>query len=484
MKKYKKIYFVGIKGVGMAPIAIIAKQAKFEVAGSDVSEEFITDAVLKKEGIHPLIGFNSDNVKKFVALSKNQEVLVIATAAHGGFKNPEASFAQSIGIKVISHGQAVGYFMSGELFGRKDFERISVAGAHGKTTITALLASCFSSLGLDPSYTVGTSEIFPVGSAGHFGRGKYFIAEADEYAAEIEKDRTPKFLYQYPKFLIINNIDFDHPDFYNSIDEIVVAFEKLTLNVQKNGTLLVNGDDLRIKEVVKIIRKDLHVITYGVSQKNDFCITQYAQEEFSSHFTVFSKGINIGRFTLSVPGFHNAKNALSAIALLLEIGVSVQKIQEILPQFGGTKRRSEKVGITKNGALVIDDYAHHPLEIQKTLSTLRTAFGQKKIICIFQPHTFSRTLALLSEFSMSFADCDSLIFLPTFASARDEISDEKEYNQKIKSAFAKVEKNVKILEKGDDVVEYISQNFDNSSNILITMGAGDIYKVGYKLINK
>lgn len=484
MNKYKKIYFIGIKGVGMAPLAIIAKQAKFEVAGSDVSEEFITDCVLKKEGILPFIGFNIENVKKFVGGLNSEKVLVIATAAHGGFKNPEAVFAQSIGIKVMTQGQAVGYFMSGELFGRENIEGISVAGAHGKTTIAALLASCFSSLGLDPSYTVGTSEIFPIGSAGHFGRGKYFIAEADEYAAEIKKDRTPKFLYQHPKFLIINNIDFDHPDFYNSIEEIVIAFEKLTLNIKKNGVLIANGEDFRIKDIIKKIRPDINVITYGVSQKNDFSITQYVQEEFSSRFTVFSKATNIGRFALSVPGFHNAKNALSAIALLLEIGISVPRIQEVLHVFGGTKRRSEKVGITQNGALVIDDYAHHPLEIQKTLSALKTAFGQKKIICIFQPHTFSRTLALLSDFAASFADCHRLIFLPTFASARDEVADEKEYNQKIKSAFAKIEKNVKILEKGDDVVEYISQNYDSSSNILLTMGAGDVYKVGYKLVNK
>ena len=238
---YKKIYFIGIKGVGMAGLAIMAKQAGFIVEGSDVKEEFITDKILKDEGIHIRIGFKKENPEDFYGLNP-ADSLFIATGAHDGFENPEAVWARSQNIKIISHGEAVGLFMSGKLFDRSDIEGISVSGTHGKTTISGMLSFLLQKLGADPSYTVGTSEITPLGAAGHYGSGKYFVAEADEYMAG-KLDPTPKFLYQKPRYLIINNIDFDHPDFYRDIDAVKHAFEEFVSNLEEGATLIVNGDD-------------------------------------------------------------------------------------------------------------------------------------------------------------------------------------------------------------------------------------------------
>ena len=479
---YKKIYFVGIKGVGMASLAIIAKQAHFIVSGSDLAEEFITDEILKKEEIPILTGFAPSHITEFIGTSKSEEVLVIVTAAHNGLENVEAVEAKKLGVKVITHGVAVGLFMSGELFGRKDLIGVSVSGAHGKTTISAFLSSSLVSLGMDPSFTVGTSEIFPTGSSGHYGKGQYFVAEADEYISEIKTDRTPKFLYQNPQFLIINNIDFDHPDYYEDIDAVEKEFVRFVGKMNPLGTLFINGDDARCVAVSKQAPEGVKVITYGVSEANTFVISNYEENEFSGRFTVGTNGMILGRFEIGLPGFHNAKNAMAVIAFLLEIGVSVAKIIEVLPKFTGTKRRIELIGKTRDGGIIIDDYAHHPEEIRKTLSAIRGMSASKKIVCIFQPHTFSRTQALFSEFVSSFMDADFLLFLPTFSSARDDSGDEKEQALQMRNEFGKIGKEVVMLEP-HNVVEYVNKNFASDKYIIVTMGAGNVYKLGYELAN-
>ena len=466
----------------MASLAIIAKQARFVVSGSDIAEEFITDAILKKEGIQILTGFAPSHITEFIGTSKSEEVLVIVTAAHNGLENVEAEEAKKLGVKVITHGFAVGLFMSGELFDRKDLVGVSVSGAHGKTTISAFLSSSLVLLGMDPSFTVGTSEIFPTGSSGHYGKGQYFVAEADEYISEIKSDRTPKFLYQQPQFLIINNIDFDHPDYYEDINAVEEAFRKFVKNMRPMGCLLINGDDARCIGVSKDVPEGVKVITYGVADTNDFVISNYEANEFSGRFTVSTSGMILGRFEIGLPGFHNAKNAMAVIAFLLEIGISVAKITEVLPKFTGTKRRIERIGKTRDGSLVIDDYAHHPEEIKKTLSAIRGVVPDKKIVCIFQPHTFSRTQALFSEFVSAFMDADFLLFLPTFSSARDDSGDEKEQAVQIGNEFRKIGKEV-VMPEPHNVVEYVNKNFASNKYIIVTMGAGNVYKLGYELAN-
>lgn len=495
MKKIKKIYFVGIKGVGMAPLAIIAKealrpfdkaqgsgQAGFEVAGCDIEEEFITDWALKKENIPIFVGFDRSNLIRFTGNIKSEEVLVVTTSAHGGFDNPQTKWAKERSFKVLTQGEALGMFMSGKVFDRADLEGISIAGSHGKTTITAMIATYLTKLGFDPSYTVGTGELFPIGLPGHYGRGEYFIAEADEYVAEPKYDKTPKFLYQKPKFAIFNNIDFDHPDFYKNVDEIDGVFFKFAQNIKKGGLLILNGDDVRLAEFKNRLKdSNFRIITFGQSQNNDLVLTRYRQVGLNSFFWVESHNLDLGEFKLSIPGFHNAKNSLAVISLLIELGISVDKVRRLLPEFLGTKRRFEIVGETKDNTIIVDDYAHHPKEIRETIQTLRAVFSRKKILCIFQGHTFSRTQVFLPEFISSLVSVDRLILIPTFSSAREAKPSEIQ-EKEVVNEFRNIRQDVIFLKNKAAVVEYVENGKFSDSWVIVTMGAGDVYKIAYSLL--
>lgn len=479
MVRIKKIYFMGIKGVGMATLAVIAKEAGFVVAGSDVEEEFITDKILTRAGIDIRIGFKTENPEDFFATNPKEECLFIATAAHEGFNNVETEWAKDNNIKVVSHGEAVGLFMSGELFNRK-LEGVSVSGSHGKTTISAMIALSLFKLGVDPSFTVGTSEILGFGAAGHYGQGKCFIAEADEYLAEPKFDRIPKFLHQHPKYLIINNIDFDHPDFFENLESVINAYRKFVASLDSDSVLIINGDDENVKKI-RNQKSEIKTITYGTDIGNEVVIKNFRQEGFGSHFEVLRKGISLGDLKLSIPGYHNAKNSLSVIVLLMELGFSVRDIQRVLPEFKGAKRRLEKIGETKDGVLIFDDYAHHPEEIRKTLEALRPVFPNKKIIVVFQAHTYSRTQAMIDSFAASFIGASEIIILPTFASARDKSLHTLDEDQKLVDKIRIINPHARFIETKQTVIEYVRQNVKGSDKIVITMGAGDVYKIGEKL---
>lgn len=497
----KRAYFVGIKGVGMTSLALLLKERGFEISGSDVTEEFLTDEKLKSNGIRVDSGFGISDLADFVQ-GKPDECLVIATAAHNGLLNPQSQYALDHTLVVLTHGQAVGELMKGELCDRT-FEGVSVLGCHGKTTIAALAATALEKTGFDPSYTVGTSEIFPLGNSGHLGKGPYFIAEADEFISDIQKDRTVKFLYQHPQYAILNNIDFDHPDVYKNLGEVIEAFLRFCLeNVEKNGVIIANGDDKNICLIYdKVVerRADITFFTYGEQETNDFVIKNFKEIGWGSTFNVLKNGILLGDFKLSIPGFHNAKNALSVIALLDILKVEKEVIQKSVGAFLGTKRRQEKVGVTTGGAEVIDDYAHHPDEITKTLTAVKKAYPDKKIAAVFQPHTVSRTKALVNEFGKAFQNVDEIVFLPIFASKREGEEDYSEIYDQLKQ---EIEKNTKITflkdERAKDelnfspffskkhrsaVVEYILREFNSSKWIVITLGAGDIYRVSYDLVH-
>ena len=243
--------------------------------------------------------------------------------------------------------------------------------------------------------------------------------------------------------------------------------------------LIINGDDESIKKVIGE-RERARSLTYGTGDRNEFVIKNFKEEGFGSKFEVLRNGTLLGNFELAIPGYHNAKNSLAVIALLIEIGISIQDIQRVLPDFIGVKRRLERIGEI-NSLLIFDDYAHHPEEIRKTLEALRLAFPDKKVIVIFQAHTYARTQALLSEFASSFVGVFELIILPTFASARDTkehgVLEDNEFVEKIRT----IQANVKLIETKAGVVEYIRKNISGSDKIVVTMGAGDVYKIGYQL---
>ena len=450
--KIKSIHFVGIKGVGMTPLAIIAKEARMKVSGSDIGEEFITDELLKKAGITPLVGFSKDHIES--------PDLVIATGAHGGFNNVEVLQARRKNIKVITQGEAVGVFMDGKIFGRKQIG-ISVTGTHGKTTTTAMIATILKDCGLDPSYVIGTGNVLSLGSSGHFGKGKYFVAEADEYMTEPNLDKTIKFMWQHPKIAVITNIEFDHPDAYKSIGQTRERFLEFANQLPKDGVLITCGDDPQVKKLISEFKG--RKITYGFNKNTDFLVNEVLN------------GVN-----LSVFGDHNRLNAIASYIVGLELGLKKEKIIKSLIQFKGSKRRSEFIGKLTSGALLFDDYAHHPTEIQKTLKAFREKFPDSKIVCIFQPHTYSRTKSLFEQFSSSFIDVDIVILTNIYSSLREK-SDPTVSMSNLAKKIESKGTTALFLPQLSDVVEYVNNQNFGQGIILITMGAGDVYKINQKL---
>lgn len=468
--KNKKIHFVGIKGVGMAPLAIIAKEAGFEVSGCDLEEEFITDSPLKKAGIESLSGFGKEHVE-------NAD-LVITTGAHGGFDNPEVIRAKALGITVWAQGEAVGRFMDGGIF-KKKFEGVSVSGSHGKTTTTAMIATILKENRLDPTFLVGTGDIPSLGSCGHFGKGKYFIAEADEYSTEPKYDKKPKFLWQKPKIGVITNIEFDHPDLYGSMDQLIKAFSDFSEKVDQNGVLIACADDLENLKILKNYTK--RKITYGFSKDADFHIGKVSIEPDRMFFWIYAKDTLLGEFSLNVTGEHNALNALCAVIVSLELGLSLENIKKGLLAFKGTKRRLEYVGVIPSGATLLDDYAHHPTEISKTLKAIKNSYSNKKIVCIFQPHTYSRTKSLFEQFISSFSYADVVILTDIFSSSREN-PDNSVSSKILSDRISKIHKDVFYIAKLEDVVKYVDQKSFGKDYIIVTMGAGNVYKIGKELI--
>lgn len=469
MGNIKSIHFVGVKGVGMTPLAIIAKEAGMKVTGSDIAEEFITDASLKNAGITPFVGFSEENVK-------NAD-LVIATGAHGGLKNIEVLEARRKRIPVWTQGRAVGEYMKGDLF-KREFIGISVAGSHGKTTTTAMIATILAENNLDPSFLIGTGSVPSLSNPGHFGHGKYFISEADEYATEPELDLTPKFLWQNPRIEVFTNIEFDHPDIYKSVDEIRKDFLKFANKIPQNGILIAGGDDKQIREILKGYGGAK--ITFGFSPVNDYVIEKVRHEDGKIFFWVCAKGTSLGGFLLNAIGDFNALNALASIIAGVEVGLSLVNIKKAIGKYNGSKRRFEFVGSLKTGAKVFDDYAHHPTEIKRTLAAVKKNNLKSKVVCIFQPHTYSRTKALFSDFVTSFYDADTVILMAIYPSLREEI-DSTVSSELLVQKISQTHRDVLFLPDEPSVVEYIDQKKYDDNTIIITMGAGDVYKISEKL---
>lgn len=465
IKNVTHIHFVGIKGVAMAALAIYCKQRGMRVSGSDISEEFPTDEMLHRAGIIVQQSFDPKNIH-----TRPKPNLVIYTGAHGGQENREVVEAERLGIPVLVHGKALGFFM-------QDKRQLSVAGSHGKTTTSAMIATIMSHAGLDPSYAIGCGEIFGLGVPGHFGSGEWFVAEADEYITDKDHDSTPRFLWQHPDILVVTNIDFDHPDAYASLADVKDAFVRLQRNLVGIKTTIVNADD----RASDVLRRTGVVISNGFSSQADYHIVDISYGSMRTFYAIVYKGREIGKFSLKVPGKHNALNATAASVACMALGLSWDEIGKGLLGFGGTKRRFEKIGEV-DGMVFYDDYAHHPAEIAATLSSIKMWFPDKKCIVVFQSHTYSRTKALLSEFATSFALADTVLITDIYASAREQ--DTGDINGPIFAAVvAKHHPHVFYTKGEEEVYEYLKLH-RSKENIVFFMGAGDIYHWGRKIFKK
>lgn len=465
----KHIHFVGIKGVGVAPLALIAKEAGMKVTGSDIADTFITDSILQKHDIHPFVGFNPSHLEG--------SDVVITTGAHGGYDNEEVVAAKKNNIPVLTQGQAVGEFMKGEIFGTGSLIGISIAGTHGKTTTTAMIASLLHHAQLDPSWVIGTSEIPGLGESGHYGQGKYFVAEADEYANEPTYDKTPKMLLQHPKIAVITNVEHDHPDVYPTIEDSYKAFMQFANLLPHDGVLIACGDDEGVKHVLH--QFDGKAITYGVGDQNTYRIQHIVKTNTHLEWDVVHDE-DVHHLSLSIPGEHNMLNATAAYIVGIQCGVKQDTLIEGLQKFTGTTRRLEYIGQLSSGALLYDDYAHHPTEIKKTLTALRDKYPDSHIICIFQPHTYSRTKLLFDQFVDSLSLADEVILTDIYASKRESF--DKSVSSAMLGEKIQGKKPVVLAKTLSDVIQYVTQKSYGEGTVVITCGAGDIYQIANSIL--
>lgn len=425
LDKAKRIYFVGIKGVAMAALAIWAKEAGKIVAGSDVGDEFPTDEELKKAGIALHEGFEKKDLAAF------QPDLVIYTGAHGGRDNPQVQEAIERRIPVTPHGKALGIVTESKRL-------ISASGSHGKTTTSAMIATILTEAGLDPSYAIGCGSIRGLGAAGHAGKGDWFVAEADEYMTDPGHDLTPRFLWLKPEVLVVTNIDYDHPDVYPDLLAVQKAF--IALQKQSTFTFICVED-----EASSVLKKSENVATFGLSEK-------------------------LNSIKLQIPGRHNMLNAAAAITVCERIGITWEVVKRGLERFGGTKRRFEKLKEVR-GALIYDDYAHHPKEIEATIAAFRERYPKKRLVVVFQPHTYSRTKALLTDFVRAIAQADIALVTDIYASAR-ETQTEEGFAKRLGGFYTPTRK---------DVSEWLFKEL-KENDIVVFMGAGDIYQWAREMI--
>ena len=438
----------------MTALACIAKDFGMEVSGSDLGEKFVTDQVLEKKKITWKIGF------KPTVIEESKPDLVVYGAAHQGENNPEVMKAKELGIAVLTQGEVLGLFFNRQL-------GISICGVGGKTSTAAMLATILEKADFHPSYMVGAGSVSSLAFPGRYDKkGKIFITEADEYACSV-KDKTPKFCYQKPKIIILTNLAFDHPDIYRDEGETLEVFKNFIQTLPKDGKLIANGDSSLIRRLLKKVKAP--VLTYGTKPEVDYLLTNYRIKDGKGYFSLkeFDQ-----EFCLRVPGLHNALNAAGAIIAARLIGVGEKAISQGLKQFLGTKRRFEKIGQI-NSTLLYDDYAHHPLQLRPTLKAAKQWLPNKKIIAIFQPHTYSRTKAFLAEFAKSFDQADQVIITDIFASAREK-DNLGITSQDLVRAIKVNQKNVIYCPGKKEVIKYLEKQ-DLKDTAIFTLGAGNIF---------
>ncbi len=456
LKKLKHIHFVGIKGVGMTALALCAQDLGIKVTGSDIEEKFVTDEILKKRKIHWKKGFKKENLL-------GQPDLVITTGAHGGLANPEAKTAVSLKIKTITQGEALGFFMEGKI-------GISTSGVGGKTTTAAMIATILKKAQFQPSFAIGAGQIPSLGAPGRYDRGKHFVAEADEYVASPGIDNRPKFVFQKPKVIVVTNIEHDHPDVYPNLESTMAAYTSFFQKIPDGGLLVACLDNQNIRYLLAKIKVPTQ--TYGFSQKVDWQIEKVHFSQEQTLFNLSHQGMTVRELKLNVPGKFNVLNATAAFAVGTYLGIGAEKLREGLKLFEGTKRRFELIGEVK-GIRVYDDYAHHPTEIQATLEAAKAWLPGRRLIVIFQPHTFSRTKALFNQFARAFSRAEAVIFTDIYASAREKPL--TGVNSRLLAQEAKKYHPQAVYCPGKkEVIEYLAEK-TKPDDLIITMGAGDIF---------
>ena len=427
MENQNKLYhFVGIKGSGMSSLALVLHEQGLNVQGSDIEKYFFTQRDLEKANI-TILPFNAENVK-----------LGMTIIAGNAFpdSHEEIQRAKELGLEVIRYHDVIGHFI-------QNYTSIAVTGSHGKTSTTGLLSHVLS--GVRPtSYLIGDGT-------GHGDpQAEFFSFEACEYRRH--------FLAYSPDYAIMTNIDFDHPDYYTSIDDVFTAFQTMAGQVKK--AIFAYGDDAYLRK----LKANVPIYYYGVTENDDIQARNIERTTSGSAFDVYHGDEFVGHFTVPAFGKHNILNALGVIAVAYFEKLDLKEVAEEMLTFPGVKRRfSEKIVADMT---VVDDYAHHPAEIKATIDGARQKYPDKEIIAVFQPHTFTRTIALMDEFAEALDLADKVYLCDIFGSAREE-----QGNVKIEDLGAKIKKGGEVIKENN-----VSPLLDYHDAVVIFMGAGDVQK--------
>ena len=422
----KTYHFIGIKGSGMSALALMLHQMGHKVQGSDVEKYYFTQRGLEQAGI-PILPFDEKNI--------TEDVELIAGNAFREDNNVEVAYAIKNGYSFKRYHEFLGHFMD-------QFTSFGVAGAHGKTSTTGLLSHVMKNI-TDTSYLIGD------GTGRGSANAQYFVFESDEYERH--------FMPYHPAYSIITNIDFDHPDYFTSIDDVFSAFDDYAKQVQKG--LFVYGEDPHLRKITA----NAPIYYYGFEENDDFIATDIVRTTTGSNFKVKHDGQILGEFHVPAYGRHNILNATAVIGNLYVAGFDMDLVAEHLKTFSGVKRRfTEKI---ISGTVVIDDFAHHPTEIIATLDAARQKYPSKEIVAIFQPHTFTRTIALLDEFAEALSEADAVYLAQIYGSAREV----DHGDVKVEDLAAKINKPAKVV-----TVENVSPLLDHDNAVYVFMGAGDI----------
>ncbi len=448
------VHFIGIGGISMSGLAEILHEENFTVSGSDAKESDLTRH-LSEMGIQISYGQSAANITSGIDL-------VVYTAAIAT-DNPEFACAKEMGIPMLSRAELLGQIMDNYQ------NSIAVSGTHGKTTTTSMISQILLAAKCDPTITVG-GILKAIHGNLRVGQSEYFISEACEY--------TNSFLHFYPKYSIILNVEAEHLDFFKDLADVRHSFRSFASNTRADGVIIINGEIENYQELTEGLSAS--ILTYGTKEGFDYYPADIRfNEKACASYTVMHKGEAVMEVSLNVPGMHNVSNSLAAIALSLELGLSKEAILAGLNAFGGADRRFQYKG-ERNGVTIIDDYAHHPTEIRATLTSAAN-YPHKRLILVFQPHTYSRTKAFLDDFAKVLSMADTVVLADIYA-AREKNTYGIHSTDLLK----------KLKEQGTDCyyfptfgeIETFLEKKCMNGDLLITMGAGDVVNIGENLLKK
>jgi UDP-N-acetylmuramate--alanine ligase len=450
--KIQHIHFVGIGGIGMSGIAEVLLNLGYTISGSDLKETEVTRR-LQTLGCEIAHGHRKENVKE-------ADVVVVSSAVRPD--NPEVRVAEERLIPVIPRAEMLAELMRMKV-------GIAIAGTHGKTTTTSLIASVLAAGGLDPTVVIG-GRLNSIGSNAKLGQGDFLVAEADE--------SDGSFVKLMPTIAVVTNIDPEHLDHYSGIDEIREAFLNFINQIPFFGLAVLCLDHPNIQSLLPRLKK--RFVTYGLTTQADFQAKEVGFDGLYTTFDVLQRQRELGRLKLRMPGLHNVYNALATVATAFELEIPFQVIQETLSEFSGIQRRFQIKG-EKKGVLVVDDYGHHPVEIMATLKAARTGW-KRRIVAVFQPHRYTRTQALFQDFLTAFYDANVLLLTEIYPAGEDRMEG-VEAKALYEGLREHGHKDVTFLSDRKEIVDHLLR-IVTPGDLVITLGAGDIWQVSEELVKR